>query len=144
METGRDTTATKTAAMVKDFTDLQTWKLARELRSNIYKVTQTFPKDEVYGLASQMRRASVSITANIAEGFGRFSYRENIQFCRQSRASVYEIRDHLTTALDQRYISNDEWLNLNSLAVSVTKLLNGYIRSTQKRTGPINNFRAPK
>jgi four helix bundle protein len=78
--------------------------------------------------------ASVSVTANLAEGFGRFSYRENVQFCRRSRASVYELRDHLTKALDEGYLSNDEFARLNATAISMTKLLNGYIRSTLKRS----------
>jgi four helix bundle protein len=85
---------------IKDFTDLETWKFARRLRVEIYKVCKALPKDETYALASQMKRAAVSVTANIAEGYGRYSFQENIQFCRQSRASVYELRDHCTTALD--------------------------------------------
>jgi four helix bundle protein len=80
-----------------------------------------------------MRRAAVSATANIAEGFGRYSYQENIQFLRQSRASVYELRDHFTTALDAGYISKEEYAVLHRQAVSVIKLLNGYIRATRNR-----------
>jgi hypothetical protein len=72
-----------------------------------------------------MRRAAVSTTANIAEGFGRYSYQENIQFCRQSRGSVYELRDHFTTALDAGYISQEEFAVLEEQAMSVIKLLNG-------------------
>jgi len=86
-----------------------------------------------FGLISQIRRAAVSITASIAEGFGRFSYQENIQFCRQSRASTYEVRDHLTTAVDQGYIAKLEFDELNETAISVIRLLNGYIRATAKR-----------
>ena len=80
-----------------------------------------------------MRRAAVSVTANIAEGYGRFAYQENIQFLRQSRGSAYELRDHLTTSSDEGYISTDKFTELNELAKSVIRLLNGYIRSTKLR-----------
>ena len=73
------------------------------------------------------------MTANIAEGFGRYSYQENIQFCRHSRASGYELRDHFTTALDAGYISKEEYAQLNERAVAVIKLVIGYIRSTKNR-----------
>ena len=118
---------------VRDFTDLETWQLARDLRKGIYQVCKAFPREETFGLTSQLKRAAVSITANIAEGFGRFSYQENIQFCRQSRGSVYEVRDHLTTALDAGFLSTETFDQLNSKAVSVVKLLNGYIRATTLR-----------
>jgi four helix bundle protein len=118
---------------VKDFTDLDAWKMARRLRSEIYRACKLFPKDETYGLASQMRRAAISVTANIAEGYGRYSFQENIQFCRQSRASVYELRDHFTTALDAGYISEGAFAEFNALSLSVIKLMNGYIRATKAR-----------
>lgn len=118
---------------VKDFTDLETWQSARKLRREAYVLATSLPKDETFGLASQMRRAAVSITANIAEGFGRYSFQENVQFCRQSRASAYELRDHFTTALDERYLSEQQFAALNEMAVSTIKLLNGYIRSTKAR-----------
>ncbi len=72
---------------VKDFTDLQAWRLARELRKNIYDLTRAFPADEKHILTAQIRRAALSVTANIAEGFGRFFYQENLQYCRQARDS---------------------------------------------------------
>ena len=117
---------------VGDFTELRTWQAARKLRLELYRLTNNFPEEEKFGLAAQIRRAAVSVTANLAEGYGRFSYQENIQFCRQSRASVYELRDHLTTALDAGYLSRDKFRELNTVALDVTRLLNGYIRSTKK------------
>ena len=122
---------------VRDFTDLDAWKVARELRSSLCQMSRTLPSDEKYGLANQLRRAAVSITANVAEGFGRFSYRENMQFCRQARGSAYEVRDHLTTALDANYLSEKDWRALDAKAQRVIQVLNGYIRSTNallKRT----------
>lgn len=85
---------------IQDFTDLDTWKAARVLRARIYKMCRQFPKEKAFGIGSQMRSAAVSITANLAEGHGRFSYQEHIQFSRQSRGSLHELRDHLTTVLD--------------------------------------------
>lgn len=118
---------------VRDFTDLTTWKAARALRKNIYLICLGFPKQETFELGSQMRRAAVSVTANLGEGYGRFSYQENMQFCRQSRGSVYEIRDHLTTALDAGYITPEQYKQYEFQAISVIKLINGYVRATKQR-----------
>jgi four helix bundle protein len=125
---------------IGDFKELRVWQEARKLRAAVYRITQSFPKEEAYGLISQMRRAAVSVTANLAEGYGRFSYQENVQFCRQSRASIYELRDHFTTALDAAYVSNEQYRELEDQAMHVVRLANGYIRSTlklldEKKTG---------
>ena len=118
---------------VRDFTDLVVWQTARTFRKNIYLVCRGFPKQETFELSSQMRRAAVSVTANLAEGYGRFSYQENMQFCRQSRGSVYEIRDHLTTALDAGYITPEQYKQFDLQAIAVVKLINGYVRATKQR-----------
>jgi four helix bundle protein len=125
---------------IGDFKELRVWQEARKLRAAVYRITRSFPKEEAYGLVSQMRRAAVSVTANLAEGYGRFSYQENVQFCRQSRASIYELRDHFTSALDAAYVSSDQYDELESQAMHVVRLVNGYIRSTlklqnEKKTG---------
>ena len=118
---------------VRDFTDLQVWRLARELRKLTYNLMRGFPSEERYVLSSQLRRAAISITANIAEGFGRYSYQENIQFCRQARGSAFEVRDHLLTAFDQNYITSEQFKKADALAQRVVQTLNGYIRSTKAR-----------
>jgi four helix bundle protein len=118
---------------VRDFVDLDAWKLARQLRQAIYDLTKKLPPEEKHVLTAQLRRAAISVTANIAEGFGRFSYQENVQYCRQARGSVYELRDHLTTVLDNGHLSRDHWREADRLAQRVTQVLNGYIRSTQAR-----------
>jgi four helix bundle protein len=110
--------------------DLDVWKAARGLRRECYKVAQGLPAVGRFGLASQLRRAAISITANIAEGYGRFGYQENVQHCRQARGSLYEIRDHLTTCLDQGYLSPAEARKLDQMAQTATRLLNGYLRAT--------------
>lgn len=118
---------------VRDFKDLLVWKLARELRVRVYAIAKALPSEEKYALSSQIRRAAQSIGANIAEGFGRYSYRENIQFCRQARGSAFEVRDHLVTAFDVGYIAKEEYVETDALAQRVIQSLNGYIRSTGKR-----------
>jgi four helix bundle protein len=133
MENGKEKTAVQERPAIRDFKDLVAWRSARNLRAMVYRTCNRFPKTEVFALSSQMRRAAISVSANIAEGYGRFSYQENIQFCRQSRGSVYELRDHLTSALDAGYITQTEYAEMDALAISVTKLINGYIRSTRLR-----------
>jgi four helix bundle protein len=96
----------------------------------MYKVVRTLPEVEKYALGTQIRRAAISVTANIAEGFGRFGYQENAQFCRQARGSVFELRDHLTTCVDQEYLTVKEGQRLDLMAQRVAQILNGYLRST--------------
>jgi four helix bundle protein len=118
------------AGAIRDFKDLDVWQVARDLRTEMYKVARWLPDFEKFALATQIRRAASSVTANIAEGFGRFSYRENAQFCRQARGSLFELRDHLTTCTDQKYIDLKESQRLDTMAQRVAQILNGYLRST--------------
>jgi len=127
------------SARVKDFTDLEVWKVAREMRREIYRLASSLPDFERFGLASQLRRAATSVTANLAEGYGRYGYQENVHFRRQARGSIYELRDHLTTCLDAQYLNEREAGRLDALAQRVTQILNGYLRSTLalKRSEPV-------
>jgi len=118
---------------ITTFEDLEVWQLCRNLRKEIYKITKTFPNDEKYVLIRQIRTAAISSTANIAEGFGRFHYQENIQFCRQSRGSLFEIIDHLITSHDERYIDDEKYNVLKALSYRCIKVLNAYIASIKKR-----------
>lgn len=111
------------------------WQLARELRRQASQIARKLPAEEKFGLASQLQRAAISITANIAEGFGRYSYQENIQFCRTARGSAFEVRDHLIAAEDENYISASEHQSVDELAQRVIQTLNGYIRATKERQG---------
>jgi four helix bundle protein len=81
--------------------DLELYKIAREFRKRAYLLAKQLPRDEKYALAIQMRRAAVSVTNNIAEGHGRWHYQENIQLCRISRGSVYELIDDFNTCEDE-------------------------------------------
>jgi four helix bundle protein len=78
-------------SIIKTFEDLDVWKVCRDLRLQVAAIVRTFPNEERYRLQDQLIRASRSVTANLAEGYGRFHYAENIQFARQARGSLYEI-----------------------------------------------------
>lgn len=114
-------------ATVKNFEDLLCWKKASDLKKTISVLVKGFPAEEKYRLTDQLIRCSRSITANIAEGFGRYHYQEFIQFCRQSRGSLAETLDHLITAFDEGYITKE---NLETLRLDINEcsaLLNGFI-----------------
>jgi four helix bundle protein len=115
------------------FEDLEVWQLARELRRGILALVKTFPPEEKYRLTDQMLRASRPVTANIAEGYGRYHYQENIQYCRQSRGSLFELIDHLTVALDDGYIGDDVLEATKEQISGVVRKLNGYIHYLEKR-----------
>ena len=124
---------------IKHFTDIEAWKIGREIRRQIYAIVKRLPKEEEYNLSSQMRRAAISVTANIAEGYRRYHYQETIQFCRQSRGSLYELQDHLMTCLDEGYITREECKKMYLLIESGIKALNGYIRMLQAQKEKAKN-----
>lgn len=109
------------------FEDVKAWQLARRFRFSIYKITKNFPRSELYCLMSQIRRASISVHSNIAEGYGRYSFQENIRFCRIARGSVNETLDQLYAALDEDYIEKDQFNKLYVEGREVEKAINGYI-----------------
>ena len=117
----------------KSFEDLEVYKAAREFRKKIYKLVKGLPPEEKYNLASQMRRAALSLTNNIGEGHGRFFYQENIQFCRISRGSLMELIDDLNTCIDEKYYLLDYLEELKKEGYRVNKMLNGYIAYLKKR-----------
>ncbi len=108
--------------------DLETWKRCTDLRNRIRKFTKTLPSEEKFRLTDQILRASRSITNNIAEGYGRFHYQENIQFLRQSRGSLYECIDHLHVSLDENYLTQEGFDSLYRDCLDCLKLINGYIK----------------
>jgi len=112
---------------MNNFEELEVWKLARQLRMNISVLVKKFHSEEKYRFVDQMVRASRSVTANIAEGFGRFHFQENIQFCRQSRGSLTELIHHLYCAFDEELIDIKQFDSLKNEIQQVLKLLNGYI-----------------
>lgn len=113
---------------IYSFSDLECWKACRFVRNSFIPIIKSLPISEKYALADGMRRASRSITENIAEGFGRYHFQENIQFCRQSRGSLFELKDQLITALDEAYISQIIFDSSNAQIHKAILILNGYIK----------------
>src|SRR5882672_6578784 len=110
------------------FEDLECYKVAREFRKTMYAVTRRLPDFEKFELASQIRRASVSLTNNISEGHGRFHFLDQIKFMLQARGSLQELLDDLNVCTDETYLPEDEIQKLKSEGWRVHKLINGYIR----------------
>jgi four helix bundle protein len=118
----------------KDFTPLTAWLKAKMVRNFFYaQVIPHLPPDERFNLCEQMRRACVSGTANIAEGYGRYYYTEGIQFYRIARGSLYELNDHLISCLELGYITSDIFDAGKTHLDEAKRTLNGYIKYVQNR-----------
>jgi four helix bundle protein len=117
---------------ILSFEDLDVYLLARELSRKVGKLIKELPPEEEYNLKGQMRRAKLSMTNNIAEGFGRYHYQENIQFCRQSRGSMCELIDDFNESYDNGYINQAYRDELKNDTFRVIKVLNGYVGSPKK------------
>ena len=115
------------------FENLRVYQLARELVKNVYLLQNTFPKEERYALGDQIRRAAVSITANLAEGSGRDSFKEKIHFIEIAFGSMTEVFCELQTACDLKYITEDQLNNLRPQFTEVAKMLSGLRTSLQKQ-----------
>jgi len=113
--------------------DLRVWQKAHELVLEIYKVTSRFPKEEIYGLTNQIRRASVSVPANVVEGYSRNSTKEYIKFLFNARGSLEEVRYFLYLAKDLQYLTEDEYQFLEDGYKQVSKMLNGMLTTLRKK-----------
>lgn len=116
---------------IRDFTDLLAWQEGHKLVLDIYRLTKKFPKEEIFGLVSQMRRAAVSVTSNIAEGFGRQGYKEKIQFFYVAQGSLIELKNQLLIARDIGYISTVDFTKISERADQTHKLLQGLITKSK-------------
>lgn len=114
--------------MAQDYHDLIVWQKAIDLTVSIYKVTQSFPKSEIYGLTSQMRRASISVASNIAEGRGRLNVAEFRQFLGLAQGSIFELKTQLVIAKNLGFTSEDSSGEADSLADEVSKILRTFIQ----------------
>ncbi len=112
------------------FEKLEVWQEARKLTVLVYELTEKFPEKEKFGLTNQMRRASVSIGANIAEGSSRFSFKEQAHFYSISYGSLMELMSHSFTALDLKYLMIEEFENLKSIVQPLSLKINN-LRNTQ-------------
>ncbi len=115
---------------IRHFTHLIAWQKAHHLAKRIYKITRDFPKEELFGLISQIRRAVSSITCNIAEGYGRFHYKDKTKFYYQARGSNMEAQNLLILSYELGYINDKDYEELKILVYEGYKLLNGLIKST--------------
>lgn len=129
---------------VSKFTDLKAWQISHQLVIEIYKETIKFPKEEIYSIVSQLRRAAVSITSNIAEGFARFNKKEKTQFYRIAAGSVTEVQNQILISRDVGYLSNQVFLSLAVKTQDSIKLINGLIKSTLKTQNPESKILNPE
>jgi len=118
---------------IKTFKDLRAWQEGHRLVLAIYAATKEFPKEEQFGLTNQLRRAVVSITSNISEGFSRHSMKEKAQFYSMALGSLSEVQNQILIAKDVAYISEKYFQEISEQTVSVSKILNGLIKSSLSR-----------
>jgi len=113
---------------IYSFTDLKAWKQGHELVLFVYEKTKHFPQSEIFGITNQMRRAAVSITSNIAEGFSRGSNKEKAQFYSIALGSLTELQSQAYIARDVGFISKEDFFKMENLMIVVSKLINGLRR----------------
>jgi len=111
----------------ESYRDLIAWQKAKALALEIYRCTRKFPRDEIYGLSSQMRRAAVSVPSNIAEGKGRHSHKELVQFLYRARGSLLELETQLSIAHDLEYVDKANFQRLEGLCGETGRILNGLV-----------------
>lgn len=116
---------------IKNFTDLIAWQQGHKLVLMVYKITKEFPKDEQFGLTSQMRRCAVSITSNIAEGFSKQSNKEKVRFYSIAHGSLTELQNQLLIATDIELINKDVFNDIAEVAVQTHKLISVLIKSSK-------------
>jgi four helix bundle protein len=116
------------------FEDLEAYQVARKFRRAMYRVAKELPEIEKFGLASQIRRAALSLTNNLAEGHGRYHFLDQIKFTLQSRGSLEELLDDLNTCEDEQYLPSSEVDALKGQGWRVRQLLDGYIRYLRQQT----------
>jgi four helix bundle protein len=119
---------------LKHYQQLIAWQKAIALVTEIYSATKSFPRDEIYGLTSQVRRAAVSVASNIAEGQGRATRGEFVQFLCHARGSLYEVETQVVIAANLHYLAPDRINMLSDRITELGRILNGLIASLQKKT----------
>ena len=118
---------------IKSFTELTVWQRAHELSLEIYKLTSGFPRKEMFGVTSQVRRASASVAANVAQGFGRRTTRELLRSLQIAAGEMEETRYFLILSRDIGYVKGDDFGRISALCDSVGQLINGLARSLKAR-----------
>ena len=118
---------------ISNFTDLKTWQLGHEIVLDVYKLTKIFPREELFGLISQLRRAVISVTSNIAEGFSRSTAKDKAYFYAVSLGSLTEVQNQLLIARDLGYITKDQYIALLFKIIETIRMTNGLIKSAAGR-----------
>lgn len=119
---------------MRNFKELKVWEKSHALTLEIYKVTSCFPREEQFGLVSQMRRASTSVPTNIAEGCGRETNGEMIRFLQIAMGSASELEYQLLLSHDLKFISNDDYKRLENDLIEVKRMLNGFMQKIRQFT----------
>jgi four helix bundle protein len=117
---------------IKSYKDLEVWEKGILLSIEVYKITSGFPSSELYALTNQMRRASASIPANIAEGYGRDSTKNYVQFLKTSRGSLYELDTFLTIAFGLKFLEKDIKESVSLKIEEISKMINALIKALNK------------
>src|SRR6266403_1739934 len=125
--------ATPGGSEFRTFEDLEVYKAGRKFRKKMYGVARRLPDFEKFGLASQIRRAAVSLTNNMAEGHGRYHFADQVRFFLGSRGSLQELVDDLNVCNDEKYLGEDEVAELKKEAWRILGLINGYLRYLRDR-----------
>lgn len=118
---------------IKSFTDLVAYQKAHDLALHVYAITKAFPQEEKFALVNQMRRCAVSITSNIAEGFGRSTAKDKLQFYAISKGSLYELESQFLIARDLGFLTDKEWNNFEEKLQTSLLLLSGLMKSAMSR-----------
>ena len=118
---------------VRSYQDLTVWQKAMELVTKIYQVSNKFPRDEVFALTSQLRRAAISVPSNIAEGQGRSSRKEFIYFLGNAKGSLSEVETQILIARNLSYVSDEDLNTLLELSAEVGRILNGLLTSLREK-----------
>jgi four helix bundle protein len=118
---------------MRNYRGLQVWKKAHDLTLELYRVSQRFPREEIYGITGQMRRAAVSIGANLAEGCGRGTSSELARFVRIAMGSASELDYHLLLSRDLDFMTADEFTRASAALIEVRKMLTSFLNSVEEQ-----------
>jgi four helix bundle protein len=118
---------------MRNYRDLQVWKKAHDLTLELYRISQRFPREEIYGITGQLRRAAVSIGANLAEGYGRRTSTELARFVRIALGSASELDYHLLLSRDLGFMAADEFASASGALIEVRKMLTSFLNSVEEQ-----------
>jgi S23 ribosomal protein. len=118
---------------IESYKDLEAWRLAVQATKAVYRLSERFPTEERFGLISQIRRASVSIPSNIAEGWGRQSTQDYVRFLRMARGSIFEVETQIVLARELGFVADEQTTEADSILKDAGRVLAGLIRSIERK-----------